>query len=127
VNRTRLFVYGTLKRGFPGAHLLRDALFEGAAVTAEGFALYDLGAYPALVRTSSGVVRGESFSLPREMLAVLDEYEGVPHLYQRQLLTLSDGREAEAYVMQAIGAVGHPRIEAGVWLGPRAGGRDANF
>ena len=102
VNGTRLFVYGTLKRGFPAAHILRDATFESLAITADGFALYDMGAYPALVRASSGIVRGESFALPRELLAVLDEYEGVPDLYERQLVTLSDGREAEAYVITSM-------------------------
>jgi gamma-glutamylcyclotransferase (GGCT)/AIG2-like uncharacterized protein YtfP len=132
VIRARIFVYGTLKRGFAGAHLLlRDARFEGAASTAEGYALYDLGAYPALVRASNGVVRGEAYSIPRDMLAVLDAYEGVPELYERQLVTLDDGEGAQAYVMHPSGAVGHPRIEAGVWLGPRIAADeddpDANF
>ena len=58
----RLFVYGSLKHGFANASELEGAAFEGAVATAPGFALYDLGDYPALVRTGSASVSGEVYS-----------------------------------------------------------------
>ncbi|HXP84437.1 MAG TPA: gamma-glutamylcyclotransferase family protein [Bryobacteraceae bacterium] len=80
-NPSRLFVYGTLRRGFvnPYARYLAEhAAWLGAARLAGR--LYDLGRYPGL-RRSSGPrdwVTGELYRLRETpaLLKVLDEYEG---------------------------------------------------
>ena len=117
--RTRLFVYGTLKRGGAGAEHLRGAIFECAVATASGYALYDLGDYPALVAALDGVVEGEVYLVTLEHLAELDRYEGYPDLYDRQLVPLADGSSAEAYVMPVHAVTGRSQIAGGVWP-PRA-------
>jgi gamma-glutamylcyclotransferase (GGCT)/AIG2-like uncharacterized protein YtfP len=77
----RLFVYGTLMRGYdhPMARLVSDnADFIGAA-TIPG-RLYLIRHYPGLVPSEdrADVVHGEAFRLhrPHEILAALDDYEG---------------------------------------------------
>lgn len=89
------------------------AVFEGSATTRRGYALYDLGAYPALVPAGEGTVRGEVYSVSPEHLERLDRYEGCPDLYRREVIELSDGSRAEAYVMSAEGVRGFPRIDGG--------------
>lgn len=85
-----LFVYGSLKRGFRLHAHLQAGTFRGVARTKPGYALYRLGWYPGMVAeaTSDGV-SGELYEVPETLLPVLDEVEGVPHLYQRTRITIT--------------------------------------
>jgi gamma-glutamylcyclotransferase (GGCT)/AIG2-like uncharacterized protein YtfP len=117
----RLFVYGTLKRGFANERELAHAVFERVAATAPGHALYDLGAYPALVLEGSGVVQGEVYRVPVSALARLDEFEGCPELYQVAEVLLDDGTTARAYTMSRDAVRGHARLDGGSWDRPGHG------
>jgi gamma-glutamylcyclotransferase (GGCT)/AIG2-like uncharacterized protein YtfP len=94
----RLFVYGTLKRGFSNAPELRDAAYEGPA-TAPGYALYVLSGYPAMTSSADGAVRGELYSVSRALLKTLDDFEEVPDRYRRETIKLDDGTFADAYLV----------------------------
>jgi gamma-glutamylaminecyclotransferase len=87
---TRLFVYGTLKRGQRSHHLLRGQVFEHEARTAPRYRLYDAGAFPLLVEDPANglAVQGEVWSVDDAALDRLDEWEGVPRLYSRRPITL---------------------------------------
>ena len=74
--RVIIFVYGTLKRGFPGHAPLRGATFLKDARTTSQFTLYDCGEWPAMVAHGKGRVSGELFEIPIETLKALDAYEG---------------------------------------------------
>lgn len=113
---TLLFVYGTLRRGEPAHGLLVDARPFGVARTEPRFDLLDLGEYPGLVRAGSTSVVGELYAVDERLLATLDEYEGVPEPYVRELVSLDDGRRAIAYVLVRRPADA-PRIASGDWLG----------
>jgi gamma-glutamylcyclotransferase (GGCT)/AIG2-like uncharacterized protein YtfP len=123
----RLFVYGTLMRGFdhPMAQLLsRSADFIGAA-RCRG-RLYLIKHYPGLVLSNdpADVVFGELFRLrqPDELLREFDMYEAcgegfaAPTEYIRQMLSVtSDGQAAdEAWTYLYNWPVAHlPRITSG--------------
>ena len=91
-----VFVYGTLRRSgaFPNHRLLLPATFVGAGSFAGR--LYDVGSYPAAVRSDDPAerVHGEVYLLhePAATLARLDAYEGctaadpAPHEYVRAVL-----------------------------------------
>lgn len=76
-----VFVYGTLKKGYPmGDWLNANAEFIGHAIT-PGL-LYDLGAFPGLKFSSSnhdvGKVHGQVFKVSdQKVLDRMDMYEGV--------------------------------------------------
>ena len=126
----RLFVYGTLMRGFdhPMAQLLsRSADFIGAA-RCRG-RLYRIKHYPGLVLSDNvdDVVFGELFRLrrPDELLREFDMYEACgegfaePTEYVRQLLpvTLDGGVVSEAWTYLYNWPVAHlPRIASGRFL-----------
>ena len=126
----RLFVYGTLMRGFdhPMARLLsRSADFIGEA-HCQG-QLYRIKHYPGLVLSNepSDVVFGELYRLraPQELLREFDMYEAcgegfaAPTEYIRQMLTvtLDDGTASEAWTYIYNWPVAHlPRITSGRFL-----------
>ncbi len=83
---TRVFVYGTLKRGCLNHHYLAGQKFIGETRTAPGYTLYALGDYPGMVRSTdaSHHVLGEVWTVDAACLAALDELEGVNEgLYER--------------------------------------------
>lgn len=110
-----LFVYGSLLSGEVNHGILAGARFLGEATTEPAFELADLGAYPALVRGGTTAVAGELYAVTTPLLALLDHFEGHPHLYRREAVELADGRAAEAYFMDPLRAAGYPRIGSGRW------------
>ena len=88
---TRIFVYGTLKRGCKNHRQLADQHFVAEACTAPGYQLYDLGDFPGLVADNSSTtgVTGEVGEIDADALGRLDDFEGVADgLYQRVLVNL---------------------------------------
>jgi gamma-glutamylcyclotransferase (GGCT)/AIG2-like uncharacterized protein YtfP len=126
----RLFVYGTLMRGFdhPMAQLLsRSADFLGPA-RCRG-RLYLVKHYPGLVLSDdpAEVVFGELYRLraPKELLREFDMYEACgegfaePTEYLRQMLPVTSGDDAvnEAWTYIYNWPVTHlPRIASGRFL-----------
>lgn len=109
----RIFVYGTLLRGFPAHELMAGARFVGTARTAPAFELVDLGPYPGLLAQGATAVAGEVYDVPESLLARLDDYEGPD--YDRRPIELEDGTEVEAWVLRPEHARGHARIPTGRW------------
>lgn len=96
---TRIFVYGTLKRGGCNHSFLAGQQFLGKASTTPGFTLYSLGDYPAMVRDTVDApgVEGELWAIDAACLARLDELEGVTEgLYERVPIPLADPQAAAA-------------------------------
>jgi gamma-glutamylcyclotransferase (GGCT)/AIG2-like uncharacterized protein YtfP len=126
----RLFVYGTLMRGFdhPMAKLLsRSADFSGEAKCKAR--LYRVRHYPGLVESddASDVVFGEVYRLhaPEQLLREFDMYEACgegfaePTEYVRKMIavTLDDGTASEAWTYVYNWPVARlPRIASGRFL-----------
>ena len=72
---TRLFVYGTLKRGAENNAHLEGQRFLGEAVTVPGYVLYGLFGYPGMVRAAdvTAGVTGELWEIDD------DTYGSTPH------------------------------------------------
>jgi gamma-glutamylaminecyclotransferase len=106
----RIFVYGSLKRGFALSHLLNNQQFLGQAVTQPLYRIFDLGSYPGLVEWPEGIsVRGEVYAVTTACLRRLDDAEGV-----------SDGCYARREVLLQTPWDGY-QIEAWFWLGRVSG------
>lgn len=108
--RPRLFVYGTLRKGFRSHGLLQRfhaRLIGSGSVRGR---LYDLGEYPGAVdRAGHGDrVYGELYFLPQPAAAfrVLDKFEGfdpakpVSNEFERRetTVTMTDGREVRCWI-----------------------------
>jgi len=101
---TKLFVYGTLKRGGVRAVLLSGQAFVAEVATAPRYRMFSTGDYPALVEAGplglEGLsIRGELWRVDASCLARLDEEEGVSEgLYTRGPIALQDeNASAQAY------------------------------
>jgi gamma-glutamylaminecyclotransferase len=116
---TRVFVYGTLKRGGDNHHHLAYQQFLGAARTPPGFTLYSLGDYPGMVRAPADTagVTGELWAVDDACLRQLDLLEGVNEgLYQRVTLKLaapSDDQPVETYLY--LGRVTDRKAIGSIW------------
>jgi gamma-glutamylaminecyclotransferase len=123
--RSKVFVYGTLLAGEPNSRLLARSQRLGDARTGEGFALFDLGAFPGMVRARAGVgsVIGELYEVDDETLEALDRLEGHPSFYRRTAITLAPPRDAEpvwTYLLRPEQVAGRKQIPSGSWRAHRA-------
>lgn len=83
----RVFVYGTLRRGFRAHRFLKDALFVGTTFTDANYTMYTSvhRDYPRVVTGGNRSIFGEVFEVSDTVLKELDAYEGVASgLYQRK-------------------------------------------
>jgi gamma-glutamylaminecyclotransferase len=120
----RVFVFGTLKEGFPNFHINRGRRLPGVFTTSCAYPLYLVGERRSpwmLDQAGSGLnVRGEVFEVDDAALAQMDVLErvGEPDGYRRVRIEVSGatGREpAHVFVylkdpaefaLQAAGAIG---------------------
>jgi gamma-glutamylcyclotransferase (GGCT)/AIG2-like uncharacterized protein YtfP len=83
-----LFVYGSLKKGFDNHSLLSKSTIRiGKARTIKKFGMFEdsFGNYPYLIPQPISKIEGELYQINRkEILNEIDEFEGVPDLYQRE-------------------------------------------
>ena len=113
---TRVFVYGSLRRGQGNHKVIAGAAYLGTARTVQEFTLYDLGPFPALVPDGRTAVMGEVYEVDEALLARLDRFEGCPGLYQRHAIMLADGALAHAYVQRLDQVRGRAKIPSGDWV-----------
>jgi gamma-glutamylcyclotransferase (GGCT)/AIG2-like uncharacterized protein YtfP len=129
---TRLFVYGTLRKG--SRNSMHHMLAGGATLVGQARMrgrLFDLGEYPGFVPSDTvpGWVHGELYVLENsvEMLARLDAYEGCgpghprPHEFERLCrdALMQSGASAQAWVYVYAGPVsGKPEIVSGDYCRP---------
>ena len=128
----RIFVYGTLMRGFD--HPMSKLLASGADFLGEASCrgrLYMIKHYPGLLHSAAedDVVYGDLFRMrdPDTLLAVLDDYESIgpeqeePALYLREMLamTLTDGSITQAWTyIYNRPVIETTRIRSGRFLAP---------
>lgn len=117
---TRLFIYGTLKRGASNHAVLADQHYLGDARTPPGYRLFIVADYPGLVRdpTDRRGVHGEIWEVNRPALDRLDAFEGVPEkLYRRDAIELlapfADDKIQTYYYLRNIR--GRRPIIEGLW------------
>lgn len=107
----KVFVYGTLKRGFGLNGYLSKSKFLGECVI-NGFDMHTLRHFPAITQ-GKGKVHGEVYEVDEETLKLLDYIEGVPTLYIREEINTPLGK-TQAYTMKS--ATNYPKIEEGIWI-----------
>jgi gamma-glutamylcyclotransferase (GGCT)/AIG2-like uncharacterized protein YtfP len=119
-----LFVYGTLMRGGVRHHLLADQRFLGETRTLPRYGLFDLGAYPGMVRRDAGgmAVSGELYEVAVSRIPQLDAEEGAPNLFRREPVNV-EGNDGPvfAYLYQRS-VEGASPCPGGRWV-PRGAGR----
>lgn len=115
----RLFVYGSLKRGFRHHDQLAGARFIALTRSADGYELVRIGQYPAMVGVrGAGRVVGELYAVDAALLRHLDAFEEVPERYQRVWIEIEIGGLAWCYTVTPGAARGGERLGGGAWVEP---------
>jgi gamma-glutamylaminecyclotransferase len=113
----RLFVYGLLLQGEREHPLLEGAPLLGEVQTVPQHTLVDLSFYPVLLVGGQVAVVGELYGVSRHLRFKLDVHHQCPVLFRRVTVKLSDGTEAETYVMDEEKVRGKRRLRGGSWRG----------
>ena len=95
-----IFVYGTLMKGQHAHGFLKGGTLLGTWRLWD-YAMYNLGNYPGILKKEGNCVIGEVYTVPRELLPRLDEYEAEGSLYHRRTVTVTKGedrKEVQAYI-----------------------------
>lgn len=96
-----VFVYGSLKRGFPLNSILATSTFRGV-VPLTGFTLHSAGAFPYMVPCVHGHVLGELYDVDKQTLARLDRAEQEGTLYVRRVVGEYKGKEVYSYLAHEV-------------------------
>ena len=94
-----IFVYGTLKKGYPNHNRFCSHATRIIPCTIRG-TMYDtkLG-FPALQLKNNQTIYGELITVPKKQLPLFDYLEGVPDFYQREIIDVKINNKIEkAYV-----------------------------
>ena len=83
-----VFVYGTLKSNRHNSDKMIGKLV-GEGLTVNAYTLYDAGFYPVMTREKTTRVLGEVYKVDKKGLQVLDDFEGYPDLFFRELIPVS--------------------------------------
>jgi len=84
----KVFVYGTLKKGFWNNDLMEGSLFMGEFITKQKFVMIHTG-FPIVstpigeYKKFAGYISGELYAVSKGILLRLDELEGHPNWYVR--------------------------------------------
>ena len=93
-----VFVYGTLMSGEANSGYLQDSTFIGPA-TIEGYDMYDVGWYPAII-PGDGLVIGELYQVSPNDIPAINGLEAEGYLYEKKCETVPDaeGNKTFAFV-----------------------------
>lgn len=103
----KVFVYGTLKKGFHNHRCLEGAVFLKETHLVTPFRMFDTGGFPVLlpatVNKAGFFPTGEVYELPEgkpgeRVLARLDALEGEGRMYHRQEFYDADDEIVSVYV-----------------------------
>ena len=96
-----IFVYGTLMKGFRNHIVILGSKCISRDAVLEGYAMYDVGPYPAIVEEKGGKVKGELYEVRDSKIKTLNKMEGEGLLYKRTFVKVKVGGaevDGETYV-----------------------------
>lgn len=99
MQKHKVFVYGSLKKGFGNSQLLETAKFICEDTTKESsFNMFSFGGFPGLNRGGAFKISGELYEVDDIDLARLDRLESNGSFYQREQVELDSGDKAWMYI-----------------------------
>ena len=93
----KIFVYGTLKSGYHNDGFLAKARFLGEAMTMKDFTLLTnhYTGLPYVIKEASYPIEGELYEVDEWTFMTIDNLEGHPHFYCRELVDLEVNNKKE--------------------------------
>jgi gamma-glutamylaminecyclotransferase len=96
----KIFVYGTLMKGFGNNRLLEHSEFVGKAITKNKYTMRERGIPFVNEHKETSKIYGEVYNVDKPTLRALDSLEGHPRWYYRKEidLELEDGESIKAEI-----------------------------
>lgn len=98
------FVYGSLRKGLGNHHVVQSCTQQEDGVLEHGFRMRSLGGFPAVFKVTEvaeTTIVIEVYEVHNEDVARgLDMLEGYPSFYNREVVTLADGRQGWMYFIE---------------------------
>ena len=133
----KVFVYGTLKNGEGNHIFLQHATYLGDAWTKEEYTLLEdhYNGLPYVIKEPSYSINGEIYEVDEFTFMMIDNLEGHPHFYERELVECfipieddfarDDGRmkqgiqeeEAWLYFLKEFDTTSVRKLPNGYWRG----------
>jgi gamma-glutamylaminecyclotransferase len=97
--KTLLFFYGSLKRGYSNHHRVAGQEYLGEVRTEPGYRIIELGEYGGLIRDDRCpvAVTGELWAVDARCLAELDAFETGEGLWARRLVAITGRSGVQSY------------------------------
>jgi gamma-glutamylcyclotransferase (GGCT)/AIG2-like uncharacterized protein YtfP len=87
-----VFVYGSLKKGFPNYHVISegdDSQLIMETTTSDNYDMISLGVFPAVIKQRSWAkIKGEVYAVDDLTMDVLDMLESNGEFYRRELISV---------------------------------------
>ena len=119
---TKIFVYGTLLRGFGNWNwALKSQTFISTGETLPEYDMVSLGGFPGVLTGGTTAIKGEVFEVDDEHLRDIDRLEGADRrnpmrgMYRAEHITLADGTECWTYIFNGDRVITGNLITSGSW------------
>lgn len=113
---SKIFVYGSLRRGGALNNVLQGSEFLFSCRTKPEYSLFSLGKFPALIHLGNTAVLGEVYEISDNVLQLLDSIEGHPYVYLRTPIYLENNLEIEGYLFSSWIPSYINLIKSGDWI-----------
>ena len=109
-------VYGSLRYGLGNHRVISGAPRQDDGIISGKFRMVSLNSFPGLIKTDKPTdIVVEVYEVNNEAQAQgLDWLEGYPSFYDRELVTLVDGRECWVYFLDDSFSTNEP-VDSGNW------------
>lgn len=111
----KVFVYGSLKKGFGNHSLIQQSKFIGAAETLPVFTMVSMGSFPACMVDGETIIKGEIYEVSDDTLQTLDWLEGHPRFYKRIKVATNLGESWMYILNDPANSRSSEVIKSGVW------------
>lgn len=94
----RIFVYGSLKKGFGNNRFLATSEYVGETQTPPNYNMVSFGVFPGVCSDGTFAISGEIYYVDNPTLIAIDRLEANGFFYTRELVEMEDGHEAWIYL-----------------------------
>ena len=100
--KINIYLYGTLKTGTINNVHLNLSKYYIKSVIIRGFGMVNMGGFPCIVEDIKKSIIAELYSIPKNLLVLIDKIEGYPTFYNRQIVKDVDGDSGFIYMVESV-------------------------